>query len=172
MSRVTTRMMSRDEIRDSDDHDQDDVSGLRNQPLIRETGLVTSVSPQVPRYITSGELPSNADVNLVQLAPSGVDNQDLDVLTVTVRSTDAGGFIPEVDVLSSAGEVLISEVLANGNGTLVLQVKNVDPRESYVVRVKAADSSPSVPVRTIRIRGSIHCSGVPARRVVRGHVDE
>ncbi|MHB8970149.1 MAG: matrixin family metalloprotease [Pirellulaceae bacterium] len=131
--------------RDGENADRDDFSELRNENelLIRGTGLVTSVSPQVPRYATSGELSTNAHTSLVRLAPSGVDNQDLDVLTVTVRSTDVGGFIPDVDVLSSAGEVLTSEVLANGNGTLVLQVKNADPRESYIVRVKSADSSPA-----------------------------
>ena len=117
-----------------EDHELDESTGLRNQPFSRESGLVTPVSPQSTRYTTSGELRSNADVNYVRLAPSGANREDLDVLTVTVRSTDAGSFIPEVEVLSSAGQILKSDVLANSNGTLVLQVNHADPRESYVVR--------------------------------------
>ncbi len=108
---------------------------------MRETRLVALVSPQSTRYTTSGELRANADVNYVRLAPSGANNEDRDVLTVTVRSTDTGSFIPDVEILSSAGQVLKSDVLANGNGTLVLQVNHVDLRESYVVRVRAADQA-------------------------------
>ncbi len=126
---------------EGEDHELAESSGLRNQPFVREARLVAPVSPRSTRYATAGVLRSNADVNYARIAPSGADNEDLDVLTVTVRTTDAGSFIPEVEVLSSAGQVLKADVLANGNGTLVLQVNDADPRESYVVRVSSADQA-------------------------------
>ncbi len=121
--------------------DDDGASDRRQETSVPGAILVAPVSPSSARYVASGVIESGKDSDYVQLAPSDDADVDLDVLSIAVRSTETGGLIPRVDVMSSDGRQLDSEVLGNGNGLLVLQVPHVNPRESYVVRVRSADAA-------------------------------
>ena len=111
------------------------------QSLNTGVQLVRPNSNQMFRYESSGVITSASDVDYFRLVPRDADAEDLQVLSVTVRATERGRLMPQVDVFSRDGRRIPSEVLANTNGTLVLQVKDVKPEESYVVRVKAADAA-------------------------------
>ncbi len=112
------------------------------------TGVAT-ISADANRpfhYDATGFIRSGRDINTFRLRPSDVADGELETLTVTVRSTDPNGLIPRVEVLSEQGIALPTEVLANADGTLVVQIRGVDPAYGHLVRVMAA--SVSAPFQT------------------------
>jgi hypothetical protein len=129
------------EVGEGEDQDDDGASDEQHETSVPDAIRVAPVSPSISRYVASGVIESGTDIDYVQLVPSDNADLDLEVLSITVRSTEAGGLIPRVDVMSSDGRQLDSQVLANGNGLVVLQVQHVNPRDSYVVRVRSADTA-------------------------------
>ncbi len=110
-------------------------------------GLPTDVqyvyanSDQALHYVSSGVIDSAKDVDTLRLSAGDAEADGFRFLTVTVRATEPRGLIPQVEVFSSEGTKLDGQVLANANGTFVLQVADVSPEENYVVRVRGADSA-------------------------------
>ena len=94
-------------------------------------------------YQTSGYIESADDVDYLESAPSNLDSEDFEYLSIVVRSTTPGGLVPRVDAFSTSGKPRASEVLANANGVLILQVKDVEPEDGVVVRVSAANTNES-----------------------------
>ena len=92
------------------------------------------------RYTGSGTISSIRDIDTYRLVATERDGDGSRFLTITVRSEQAGGLIPRVEVYSQFGRRLNMRVLADANGTLVVQVADVAPQQNYLVRVAAADT--------------------------------
>lgn len=125
-------------------HDDHDGDGHENDHLsLADAVLVSPGAAQFGRYQTSGTIESADDADYLQLAPSNLEAEELEYLSIVVRSTTPGGLVPRVDAFSASGKPRESEVLANANGVLILQVEDVEPEDGVVVRVSAADTGES-----------------------------
>ena len=126
----------RREDRDEDEHREPSRVGLAT-----DVQYVYANSDQALHYASSGVIDSAKDVDTLRLSAGDAEADGFKFLTVTVRATEPRGLIPQVEVFSSEGTKLDGQVLANANGTFVLQVADVSPEENYVVRVRGADSA-------------------------------
>ena len=123
-------------VRDDDDYDHD---GTTNGAIdTADTLIVSPDLKQITRYETAGRITSLEDFDYFALTPSDLEIDDLEYLSVTIRTADTEGLIPAAVVYNEAGEQLESRVLANANGLLVLQASDVDPSETHFIRVGAA----------------------------------
>lgn len=92
------------------------------------------------RYDTIGSIISSTEAdNYSVKSPSGGGTGTLDVMTVAVRSFDAGRLVPGIQVLDEDGAVLPTTTIVNGAGQVLLQLEGVQPGKDYFVRVGAAD---------------------------------
>jgi hypothetical protein len=114
----------------NNDHGSDDSS----------TGATTiAPSPGYARnshYEVVGSLsgPTDSDFYRIQTADGPSDNQPL-VLTVTARALGVNGTAPRVTVIDRDGNVVPTQVLANGNGTFSVQAVGVKPGGWYFLQV-------------------------------------
>ncbi len=92
-------------------------------------------------FSSEGVLNHRWDVDTYRLSAGSHVSSEYSYLTVTVRATDSRGVWPQVEVLSSGGRMLESQVVANADGTYIVQVADVSPEESYLIRVRAAHDS-------------------------------
>jgi hypothetical protein len=146
----------------NDQHSDDSYATA--QTLSTEPGYGLS-----PRYDLTASLatPSDVDTYRVQTPPAtggGVGSQGFGrshqgsgsnpgsrigvnsalpiVMTVTVRASEVNGVTPSVMVFDSNLRLVPSQVLANGDGSYVVQVANAQPNSSYFLRIAANPDSP------------------------------
>jgi hypothetical protein len=134
-----TTLYSQPHEEDSEHDDDHDGDGHENDKFSHAD--VITVSPSegpLLTYRTSGVIDSSKDVDYFNLASTNTEADGFEYLSIALRSTDVGGLIPRVDVYTPEGKILESEILANANGVVRVQVKDVDPEDGAIVRVAAA----------------------------------
>jgi len=91
------------------------------------------------RYEVVASIADEIDTDYYKFkSPDAVDGPS-SVMTVFLRSLEAGRLIPRVTVLDEDGNLLPAEILVNGKGEYTLQVTGGQPDTEYLVRVEAAD---------------------------------
>ena len=125
---------------DEPNESEHDLEHGDDQP-ITANGLTLSANFQgAIRYDASGQIFDATDVDFYRLAPIDDEFEQADVLTVTVRSTTPEGLVPTASILDQEGQIVESTVLTNANGQFVIQAKGADPRSTYLVEVRAANT--------------------------------
>lgn len=84
------------------------------------------------RYEGVASLAKQEDVDVYRITAPG---WTAPVLTATVWTPDTTGFAPQIAVRDAAGQLVAAEVLANGNGTSTVQVRNAQPGATYFLQV-------------------------------------
>ena len=139
------RFLEQDEISkffdtDENEHFGDDAhtddTPLSASGLKTTTGFLDSTHYEVIASIADA-----IDVDFFSFKSPDVLPVPLDVMTVIVRSIDAGGLVPVVSVFDENGLSVPSTILANGAGEYIVQVTGVSPNTTYQVKVEASDSS-------------------------------
>lgn len=93
------------------------------------------------RYETVGSIVDAGDVDYYTVKSPRASAGPLDVMTVALRSLDAGGLVPTVRVEDEDGIAVAAETIVNGAGELIVQVQGVGDNKDYFVRVSASDPS-------------------------------
>ena len=123
---------------DSDDHLNDD--GHANDSLGQGVELETTPGfVKATRYETIGSIADATDIDYYKLKSPKASVGPLDVMTVGVRSLDAGHLLPSIEVLDEDALAVPFAVVVNGGGQLVIQVDGVTPDKDYAIRVAAED---------------------------------
>jgi hypothetical protein len=93
------------------------------------------------RYETIGSIigASEVDHYTIKSPAAGGASAALDVMTVAVRSLNAGRLVPEVRVRDENGVELPAQVIVNGAGQVLVQLEGVQPSKDYSLRIAAAD---------------------------------
>ncbi len=112
-----------------DDKHTDDMAAAAT-PLTTAAGYVANT-----HYSALGRLRDYYDVDFYRFhAPVPGANQQ-NVMTVNVRGVTAGVQSPVMILYDGAGNLVSTQILANGGGTYTFQVSNVAPDQDYVVGV-------------------------------------
>ena len=86
-------------------------------------------------YDVVATLANASDVDYYQIqTPQSTANQP-DVLTLTARALNATTLAPIVQVFDQNKQPVAAQILANGQGSYILQVANAAPNQSYYVMV-------------------------------------
>jgi hypothetical protein len=94
--------------------------------------------PAHPRYEAIGSLADPGDVDFYRVRSAPAAGHQAEVMTVTVLAQDPAGFSPRVVVYDSHRKPVPATVLANADGTFVVQVAGVQPSRDYYVEVQAS----------------------------------
>jgi hypothetical protein len=100
------------------------------------TRLYTSAGYASNTYYNSLDtIGDAADVDYYRLHSPSVATNKQNVLTVTARALDASALAPLVQVYDNNKQLIASQVLANGQGTYIVQIANTAASQDYYVRV-------------------------------------
>ena len=110
--------------------------GADSQPETATTILPSPGYAKNSHYELVGSLsgPTDGHYYRIQTADAPPGNQPL-VLTVTSRALAVNGTAPRIVLVDRNGNVVPSQILANGNGTFTVQAVGVKPGGWYFLRV-------------------------------------
>ncbi|QDS97670.1 hypothetical protein HG15A2_09340 [Adhaeretor mobilis] len=121
-----------------DDHFAVDLNS--NDLLASATGLKTAPGfIEATRYQFVGSINNTIDADFYTIKSPVFDPLPADVMTVSVKSLDAGGLIPTVTVYGSNELPISARILANGGGDYIVQVDGVSADDEYSIEVAASD---------------------------------
>ena len=121
-----------DDLVNDDDHSDDEL----NEGVELETA--PSFAPAT-RYEVIGSISDASDADVYKIKSPKSNLGPLNVMTLAIRSLDSGHLVPALEVFDENDQIVSSQVIANGGGTLLVQVGGVDPDTDYSVRVAAED---------------------------------
>ncbi len=121
-----------------EDRNEDANRDWREQPQFVFDPAMAIALPAIVgttvRYAASGTLDLQSTSALYRLEGVGeVDHAEF--MNVVVRARVQDGLIPDVAVYDQAGDPLPFRILSNSNGTKVIQVRDVEPNQSYFIAV-------------------------------------
>lgn len=131
-----------------DDHELTDLLHNPDGVLVNEDGhgddnvnqaaKVAGANGYAPNshYQVLGSLSDGTDVDTYRLRAAKPKKNDPLVLTATVTALDANGTVPAVQVFDRDGQPGQVQILANGNGSYVVQMTGIKPGADYYVQVK------------------------------------
>jgi hypothetical protein len=135
------RKLSQDELRKLFDADEDDSfhddSHTDDDPLEAVTLESESEFASPNRFETIGSITDAVDEDFYRIR-SPENGIGTSVLTIAIRSLEAGTLVPRITVLDHSRNIVPSTVLANGAGQLIVQII-VSADEDFYVAVSAAD---------------------------------
>ncbi|TWT95428.1 hypothetical protein Pla108_35760 [Botrimarina colliarenosi] len=125
---------------EEDDYLNDD-GGTNETAELGSELTTTSGFVEGARYDVLGSIVGGGEVDYykIQSPPSSAGPRG--VMTVAVRSLDAGRLTPAVSVFDEDDQPVATETIVNGSGQLIVQATEIDPGKDYFVRVEAADGS-------------------------------
>lgn len=141
------RFLEQDDFEEFFDTDDDDLLGddlhtndsrMTATPLETVAGFVDGA-----RYEFVGSIADATDVDFYRVESPESAFPQLDVMTVLVRSLEAGGLAPRVSVLDSEGQSISHSILANGGGDYILQATGIVPDNEYFIKIEAQDATGS-----------------------------
>ncbi len=120
-----------DTFLNDDDHADDDP--LESGELETAVGYLENT-----RYEAVGSISDLADVDHYRFnSPAAATGQQLP-LTISIEALEADGLIPRVELFTGDLQPVVANIVANGNGRLVVQLPGATPDDEYVLRVGAA----------------------------------
>jgi len=90
-------------------------------------------------YKTIGSIVDAADVDHYRFKSAVPLPGQNNVMTAVVTSLESRGLIPQVELFTENGQPVPAEVLANGNGQVVIQTEDAPADEDLVLRIRAAN---------------------------------
>ncbi len=96
-----------------------------------------------PRFEGTGTIVTASDIDTFRFRPADL-GQSEDGTATLVLETALNGFIPKVTLLRADGKAVETNVVANGNGRVVLQARDIKPDGSYVVVVESSSKTTMV----------------------------
>lgn len=137
------RFLDKDEIEKFFDTDEDDhfaVDLNSNDSFLTATELKTTPGfVEASRYETIGSIDSDLDIDYFKIKSPDTGGTPLDVMTVFVRSLDAGELVPQVSLFDKDEQPVSFSILANGGGEIIVQLVGLQPSQNYHVVVAAQD---------------------------------
>jgi hypothetical protein len=121
-----------DEFRDDSHTDDDPFEAVE---LESENGFASPTRFEIIGSITDD---SDQDYYRIRAPETGLGTG---VLTIAIRSMEAGTLVPKLAVLDHDRHPVSANVLANGAGQLVVQIADISPDEYYYLKVSAVDPS-------------------------------
>jgi hypothetical protein len=121
---------------DAEDSFYDD-SHTDDDPLEAVTLESESEFSSPNRFETIGSITNALDQDFYRIRSPEIGT-GFSVLTIAVRSLEAGTLVPRISVLDHSRHIIPSTILANGAGQLIVQIA-ASADEDYYVAVSAAD---------------------------------
>jgi predicted Zn-dependent protease len=106
-----------------------------------ETARVLSTTRgyrRASRYDFVASLSEETGINFFQVQAPGNGSSPPAIMTLAVNMLSVHGFLPHVDILDSHQNVVATNVLVDGNGSLVIQAINLTPGAVYYLRATAS----------------------------------
>ncbi len=119
--------------------EQDDTGNDRPEHAER----IEAVEPNgvFPRFEASGTILNSQDVDTFVFRPRETESESPRVTTIILR-TKSPELIPQLSLLKSNGQKIEATVVANGNGLIILQSREVEADRDYIVRVQSSSTDP------------------------------
>ncbi len=135
------RFLEQDDIGKFFDDDEDDHFGddAHTDDTLPAAGQLTTVTGfvEATRYDVTASISDATDIDFYTVKSPLPAVTPLDVMTITVRSLEAGGLIPKASVLDADGLPVAATILANGSGQYIIQVDSVITDSDYQVKIEA-----------------------------------
>ena len=123
----------------TDDDDDDDENKHDNDEYVNANAVqVQPIAENATQYETNGRIDAANDVDFFQLGPSTARVEDLETLTVIVRTDVGDSLMPRVAIHDERGEEVDATIIANGDGVIILQTGDAKPEDAFYVSVRAA----------------------------------
>jgi hypothetical protein len=90
-----------------------------------------------PRFEVAGTILDASDIDTYVFRPRDASSEAPRVTTITLRTTSSG-LIPRLSLTKSNGQTVEHTVVANGNGLVILQSRDMEVDTDYIVRVQSA----------------------------------
>lgn len=91
------------------------------------------------RYSLDGAIREPGDVDVYRFEGHRQWQSGSGVTNIIIRSKSRGRLVPKATLFDSRGREVPTSVLQSGNGTLVLQSKNINHRMDYFLRIESAN---------------------------------
>ncbi|MDC0936923.1 Ig-like domain-containing protein [Pirellulales bacterium] len=139
------RFLEQDDFREFFDADDDDLLG-DDQHTNDNAGDATTLKTtpgfvESNRYEVVGSIADATDTDFYKIESPEAAAPTLDVMTILVRSLDAGRLVPSLSVFDSDGQPVPVSILANGGGDYIVQAVNIAPDSDYRIKIEANRSS-------------------------------
>jgi Big-like domain-containing protein len=139
------RFLDQKEFEEFFNADDDDLLGddlHTNDTSLTATSLETTVGfLKSNRYEVVGSIADETDVDFYQFESPEITTLPLDVLTVLVRSLDAGGLVPQTSLFDSHGLPVPFTIIANGGGDYIIQADGVTAGDDYEIKIEAQNAA-------------------------------
>ena len=100
-------------------------------------------SGMFPRFEVSGRFTSAGDVDTYVFRASDVTSESPELTTIVLR-TESPTLVARVSLATVSGQMVEATVIANGNGLFVLQSRDIEADEDYIISVQPTGSAPSL----------------------------
>lgn len=90
-----------------------------------------------PRFEVSGTILDASDVDTFVFRPREASSESQEVTSIILRTTSPG-LIPRLSLTKLNGQKVEYTVVANGNGLVILQSRDLEADADYIVRVQSA----------------------------------
>lgn len=118
-----------------------DDAGTNDTLNTAVTLLTTPGYAKETHYEVLGSLATASDVDFYRIKAASVSNGQPNVLTATMTSVEPNGALAQVALYDNNGNLVPSQVLANGDGTYTIQGENLTSGGDYFLRISANASA-------------------------------
>ncbi len=122
---------------DGSTESDDDGNDNRKHPE-RISGV--GANGMYPRFEVSGTVTDASDVDTYVFRASDITSEDPQVTTIIFR-TETPGLAGQITLLTSTGRKVESKIIANGNGLIILQTRDLEADQDYLVQVKSSTAN-------------------------------
>ncbi len=93
-----------------------------------------------PHFEVAGQILSAGDVDTFVFRPQDAASEAPQVTTIILRTTSPG-LIPRLSLSTRSGQKVEHKIVANGNGLVILQCRDLESDTDYLIRVASATSA-------------------------------
>ncbi|MCA9013074.1 MAG: matrixin family metalloprotease, partial [Planctomycetaceae bacterium] len=123
-----------------------------------------------PHFEAAGTITDPTDIDTFVFTPDDIPGADPRITTILLRTTTPD-LIPKVTLLTASGRRVDSTVVANGNGLVILQSREVEADHDYVVQVESAFTDPRWSQGGYELGVTFSESSQTVERLARGTLD-
>ncbi|MBL8811841.1 MAG: matrixin family metalloprotease [Planctomycetaceae bacterium] len=123
-----------------------------------------------PRFEGSGTIVTATDVDTFRFRPADLGQTEDGTATI-VLETALNGFIPKVTLQRADGKLVESTIVANGNGRVVLQARDLKADRDYIVVVESASKTNTIVAGRYQLSVSFSQPPVTFDRLASGTIE-
>ncbi|MCA9033900.1 MAG: matrixin family metalloprotease [Planctomycetaceae bacterium] len=118
--------------RTSEDESSSDDDSERTRRIVPvdSTGMF-------PHFEVTGVIGDAGQIDTFVFSPGAVSREDPRITTIVLQTTSTD-FIPDLTLSTASGRKVESTIVANGNGLIILQSRELEAEKDYVVKVRSA----------------------------------